>query len=311
MELSTNALKDYILSLEFDDVGIADASTGVAPYAAQVRSAAKDGRFGPLNYMDDSLENRLNVHNFFPQAKSIIVVLKNYYTGSHQEYGQGSGKIARYAWGKDYHQWFRKKLKLIRKHLEENHNAKTWCFNDTGPFLERAWAEKAGLGFIGKSSMLISPRLGTWTFIGGIATSLPLTPDQPLNRPDCGTCNKCIEACPTKAIIGPKMLDAKKCISTWTIERTLHPKSVSEAPRNHEWVFGCDICQEVCPFNKFQQKTLEPRFEPIPTRQFFTPSLLKEDLRGSPLCRTKSVGLLANYLRIRNTLAKKNQRMKK
>lgn len=303
-------LKKYALELGFDDVGIADAQ-GSLPFSDKVLEAFNEGRFGPLDYLDRTVDTRLNLHQAFLEAQSVVVVVKNYYTGDHSDFEAAGPKIARYAWGDDYHQWFKKKLRKFKPFLEKQHGQeiKFWQFNDTGPFLERAWAHKAGLGFIGKSAMFISRKLGTWTLLGGFATDLKLTPDDPYQGPDCGTCTKCIDACPTNAILEPKKVDARRCISTWTIERPLHKDASIMAPRNHEWGFGCDICQEVCPWNKFKKKTLESRFEAKAGRQFLSRLTFGQDLRGSPLHRSSKPGLLANYLRVKNSLKHDNYKI--
>lgn len=306
MSLKTS-LKEYALSLGFDDLGIASVDDEL-PFVKEVSEAASVGRFGPLDYLHRTLEQRLDLRSFFPEAKSVVVVVKNYYTGDHPPSEAPQAKIARYAWGQDYHQWFKKKLKVLSKFLLAQEAGQVWLFNDTGPFLERAWAHKAGLGFIGKSAMFIHRGFGTWTFLGGFATDLHLPSDEAYQGPDCGSCTKCLDACPTKAIIAPHTVDAKKCISTWTIERTLHPDAILHAPRNHEWAFGCDICQEVCPWNKFEKLSKEERFQPIEGRIYLSQKTFEQDLRGSPLYRTKKIGLLTNYLRIRSTLKKNNQR---
>lgn len=305
-------IKSFALSLGFDDVGFAAVDDDL-PFTKEVATAALEGRFGPIDYLHKNLETRLNVRAQFPEAKSAIVVVKNYYTGDHVDYSEKASnlpKIARYAWGKDYHQWFKKKLGLLRSFLEtqNDHSIKVWAFNDTAPVLERAWAFKAGLGFLGKSGMFIHRRFGTWTLLGGMFTDLIIQPNEPYQGPDCGSCTRCIDACPPKAIIRPKMVDANKCISTWTIERPLHPEAFSKAPRNHQWAFGCDICQEVCPWNKFETKTDEPRFAPLPGRIFLAPETFQQDLRGSPLYRSKKPGLLANLLRIQSSLHEPNMK---
>ncbi|MCA9507499.1 MAG: tRNA epoxyqueuosine(34) reductase QueG [Myxococcales bacterium] len=300
-------LKEYATSLGFDDMGIASVD-GPLPFIQEVKQASVDERFGPLDYLYRTLPQRLDVRSFFPIAQSVIVVIKNYYTGDHPTSLQAQAKIARYAWGHDYHQWFKKRLKNISNYLQKEYGAQSWIFNDTGPFLERSWALKAGLGFIGKSAMFIHREFGTWTFIGGVATDLNLQADEAYTGPNCGTCTRCIDACPTKAIIAPHTIEAKKCISTWTIERTLHSESIALAPRNHEWAFGCDVCQEVCPWNKFEKFSPEPRFQPVPGRVFLNQETFNQDLKGSPLYRTKKVGLRVNLIRIQKTLASMNHR---
>jgi len=299
-------LKAHALELGFDDIGFASAKTPVF-FAKEVKEAHIDGRFGPLDYLDRTLDARLDLSSFFPEARSVIVLVKNYYTGDHPPGSGNKAKIARYAWGKDYHQWFKKRLAKLSALLPKD--SRNWLFNDTGPFLERAWAHKAGLGFIGKSAMFIHRNLGTWTFLGGLATDFEIEPDEPYEGPSCGSCTRCLDACPTDALIAPQKLDASKCISTWTIERTLHPDALQLAPRNHTWAFGCDICQEVCPWNKFQKITNEERFQPIRGRVLLSAETFRQDLRGSPLYRTRKAGLLANYLRIRKTLDEPNLRV--
>jgi epoxyqueuosine reductase len=296
-------LKNFAQTLGFDALGVAQAST-CSPYANEVRHAHEEGRFGPLDYLSLSLESRLDITKAFPDAKSVIVVVKNYYKGDHGPDAQGHAKIARYAWGKDYHQWFKKRLRDFEPFLANIARQKIgfWAFNDTRPVLERAWAHKAGLGFIGKSAMFIHRDFGTWTLLGGFATDLEIEPDQSYHGPDCGSCTRCLDACPTKAIIEPHTVDANKCIATWTIERPLHKDAFAQAPRDHAWGFGCDICQEVCPWNKFQQITDEERFTPIKGRVYFTHETFGQDLRGSPLFRSRKAGLMANYLRIRRSL---------
>lgn len=303
-------LKDQVKALAknlgFDDVGVASAE-GPIPFVDEVLKAQKEGRFGPLDYLEKTLTARTSLSSIFMDVKTVVVVIKNYYTGDFPPRALGKAKIARYAWGKDYHQWFKKRLTAFRPFLAEavGHPVKVWPFNDTGPFLERAWAYKAGLGFIGKSAMFIHRQLGTWTLLGGFATDVYLPPDAAYKGPDCGSCTKCIDACPTGAIIAPKTVDARKCISTWTIERPLHNQAIEFAPRDHSWGFGCDICQEVCPYNKFQKVTNEERFSPQAGRVFFSKETFRQDLRGSPLYRSTKAGLVANYLRIQKTLSDK------
>jgi epoxyqueuosine reductase len=311
-ELLSTKLKAFARNLGFDDVGIASVD-GDLPFIDEVALAHRDGRFGPLDYLEKTLSARLGLRTVFPEAKTVVVVVKNYYTKDHKDYDPQASKrakIARYAWGKDYHQWFKKKLKAFKPFLEEvtGQEVKVWPFNDTSPFLERAWAFKSGLGFIGKSAMFIHRGLGTWTLLGGVATDLAVTPDKPYSGPDCGSCTKCMDACPTKAIIKPHTLDANKCISTWTIERPLHPLAFEKAPRDHSWAFGCDICQEVCPWNKFQSETHEERFQPMPGRIFLTKETFEQDLAGSPLYRSRKAGLLANFLRIQKSLEHANMK---
>ena len=300
------SLRSRALELGFDDLGFASAE-GEVPFAAHFRKAHEEGRFGPLDYLERTLEARASLRSVFPEAKTVIVVVKNYYTGDHPPGSERKAKIARYAWGQDYHQWFKKKLKhLSQEILKTAPLARIWPFNDTGPFLERAWASQAGLGFIGKSAMFIHRGLGTWTLLGGLATDITIEPDPAYEGPSCGSCTRCLDGCPTQAIVKPYTVDANKCIATWTIERSLHPSSIDKAPRDHTWLFGCDICQELCPWNKFQQITDEPRFQPVPGRVVLSKETFSQNLEGSALNRTRKSGLKANFLRIKNSLEESN-----
>lgn len=292
------SIKETALDLGFDDLGIASVE-GALPFLPYVKDAHDGGRFGPLDYLYRTYEARMNLKSVFPEAQSVIVVVKNYYTGDHAMHSspEKRPKIARYAWGGDYHHWFKKRLRKLSEILVLAGGDKTWIFNDTGPFLERAWAVKAGLGFLGKSAMFIHRDFGTWTLLGGIATDLILPPSQAYVGPSCGSCTRCMDACPPGALIAPHTLDANRCISTWTIEKSLHKDAFIKAPRDHEWGFGCDICQEVCPWNKFEKVTDEQRFQPIKGRVFLEKATFTQDLRGSALNRTRKPGLKANYLR--------------
>ncbi len=299
------------LNIGFDDVGIADAKSEIVDNNI-INYILENNLLAPLNYLKNNINIKTDINSLFPGVKTIIIVLKNYYTGEFPKTPDKKAKIARYAWGKDYHQWFKKQLVSLASHLGDllPPGHQVWHFNDTKPVLERAWAQKAALGFIGKSTMLISRKFGTYTLIGGLATDYILPPDGPYNGPDCGTCTRCIDACPTGAILPEGyILDGQKCIATWNIEKSLSKEAIKLAPKNHDWGFGCDICQEVCPWNKFKIITNEERFAPILGRMFFTKETFTQDLRGSPLNRPRKSGLMANFLRIRKTLDEPNLRI--
>lgn len=294
----TTALKSLALELGFDDIGVADATQGT-PHAEHLAQARREGRFGPLDYMERTFEERHDIQKLMPGAKSVVILIKNYYTGDHKDHLPPDlikigSKISRYAWGRDYHHWFKKRLRKMRQALESIGGPHTQChiFNDTGPVLERAWAERAGLGFIGKSNLFIHRRFGTWTFIGGFVTDTVLEYDPPWERQNCGTCTKCLDACPTGALLGPNQLDAGKCISTWNIERPLHADVDKIGETHRDWLLGCDICQEVCPWNSFQKMTEEPRFQPqIGHVAISSAAVIPEDLRGTALARPGREGL--------------------
>lgn len=301
-------IKQLALDLGFDDVAIADSDNDIVD-SDKINYILNNNLIAPLEYLKTNFKQRKNINILFPSTKSVIIVLKNYYTGDFPESSQKKAKIARYAWGKDYHQWFKKQLTFFEEKVKKllPAPAMVWHFNDTKPVFERAWAHRAGLGFIGKSTMFISRKLGTYTLIGGLGTDYQLAQDHSYMGPDCGSCQKCIDACPTKAILpNGYMIDGNKCIATWTIEKSLSKEAIQLAPKNHNWGFGCDICQEVCPWNKFKIITNEERFAPIDGRVLFTKETFKQDLRGSPLNRPRKSGLMANFLRIRKTLTEPN-----
>lgn len=207
-----------------------------------------NGYAADLDYMKKDPEKRIDPKKSLPGAKSVICLALNYYQENKSE--ESNGKVARYAWGKDYHSVVEKKLKKLRRFIIENSgekitekNFKLYC--DAGPFLERANAVFGGLGFIGKNTALITKDYGSWVFLAEIITTLELEYDRPVNlKMSCGTCTKCIDACPAKAIIKPYVVDANKCISYRTIE-----KKGDVGGDTCGYVFGCDICQEVCPHN--------------------------------------------------------------
>lgn len=299
-------VKSQALELGFDDVGIASATAGT-PHADNLAQAKAEGRFGPLDYMERTFEERSDILKLMPEAKSVVVVLKNYHTGHHQDFVseetlKAEAKISRYAWGRDYHQWFKKRLRKFRKalELEAENPILVHIFNDTGPVLERAWAEKAGLGFIGKSGLLINRKFGTWTFIGGFVTDVDLLPDDPWLNQNCGSCTRCQEACPTQALVAPGKLDARLCISTWNIERPLHKDANQDFLKGHAWALGCDRCQEVCPWNKFEMLSTEERFQPLEGRVTLTAARLPKDMSGTALARPKKAGLLLSIDRAMN-----------
>lgn len=284
----------------FDDAAIVPASTTL-PDVERVREAIDAGRMGPLTWMTETKDQRLDITKRLPWAKSVLVVLASYWTGDHDDHerdtagAMGSGgphiegaKVSRYAWGQDYHHVLRRKLRRVRKELLARvPGAKCAPFNDVDAVLERAWAEAAGLGFVGKSAMLISKNLGTWTFIGGLVTDVDLGERvRPLVTDACGSCTACLDACPTKAIVSPRIVDARKCLVTWNVEEPDAPEGDAPGMTGHGWAVGCDVCQEVCPWNKFAKLTTEERFKPrSPSHVAFTPETAPQDVQGTPLAR--------------------------
>jgi epoxyqueuosine reductase len=253
---------------------------------------------GKMAYMANHFDKRLDPSKLVDDAKSVISVLVNYYP-ENDLFENKSFKISKYAYGSDYHQVIRKKLdELIEYITEHTGEINARCFTDSAPVLDKAWAERAGLGWIGKNGNLISKQKGSFFFIGEIILDLELAYDQPAID-HCGSCTACIDACPTEAIIKPQLVDGSKCISYLTIElkNELIPNEFSGKMKN--WVFGCDICQEVCPWNRFSTPHNYKEFEPHPDLATTDLEDLQEDIfsklfQNSAIKRTKFAGLKRN-----------------
>ncbi len=268
----------------FDDAAVVPAGAPLAD-VDRVREAVEAGRMGPLDWMRETLEQRVDIKKRLPWARSVLVVIVSYDPGDHPASDAGKAKVSRYAWGQDYHHVLRRKLRRLRKALlAEGGGERCAPFNDVDAVLERAWAKAAGLGFIGKSAMLIHRDLGTWTFLGGLATDLDLGPATRAPVPDlCGSCTACLDACPTRAIVRPRVVDARRCLVTWNVEAPDDP--AGDAFEGHGWAVGCDVCQEVCPWNRFRKPTREPRFLARPGHTAFSPEDAPDDVAGTPLAR--------------------------
>ena len=245
--------------LGFQACGVTDLAP--VPHSAALHHWLADGMHGDMNYMARQASTRCEPSRAWKDAKSVVVVLHNYYVESC---GAGSGyRVARYAQRDDYHRVMRDLLGRLGAALTESAGTGAFrVFVDAGPLPERELAQRAGLGWIAKNTMLIAPGVGSYTFIGCVLTDLELTPDAPFAADRCGTCTRCLDACPTEAFPAPRVLDATRCISYLTIEaRGDVPESLRPLVGDH--LFGCDVCQEVCPWNiKFAAETLEPRYRP-------------------------------------------------
>jgi epoxyqueuosine reductase len=285
--------------LGFDSCRVAACATPT--YGPQFREWLRKGAHGEMNYMERGEEKRCDPQKVLPGARSIVVLALNYSQGEQVQASDAAtkGKIARYAWGDDYHQVIESKLDKIDKFLRE-FGGQQRCYVDTGPILERDHAAQAGIGWHGKSTMLIAEQLGTWFFLAEILTTLELPPDKPV--PDrCGTCERCIKACPTGAITAPHRLDARRCISYLTIElKGSIPLELR--PLVGDRIFGCDDCLDACPWNRFAQVSHETAFA---ARHSTTGMSLREYLKltdaefravfkNSPIKRIKRRGFLRN-----------------
>jgi epoxyqueuosine reductase len=276
--------------------------TACAPplHAGEFRDWLRDGAAGEMNYMERGEEKRCDPQKVLPGARSVIVLAMNYFQGNAAETAAATtGRIARYAWGDDYHDVVEAKLVKIDMFLREVGGTQK-CYVDTGPVLERDHAAQAGIGWHGKSTMLIDEQLGTWFFLAEILTTLELPADPPA-QDRCGTCERCITACPTGAITSPHRLDARRCISYLTIEhKTSIPLELR--PLIGDRIYGCDDCLDACPWNRFAEASRESAFA---ARRSTSGMALRDYLklndaefrllfRNSPIKRVKRRGFLRN-----------------
>jgi epoxyqueuosine reductase len=254
-------IKSETKQLGFDACGIAKAEY-LEEDARHLKRWLDLKMHGDMKYMEKYFYKRVDPTNLVKEAKSVIVVLLNYYTNKSQK-DKNAPIISKYAYGKDYHLVIKGKLyQLLRFIASKINNVKGRIFVDSAPVLERSWAVKAGLGWIGKNSNLISPFLGSFVFIGILIINSELHYDSPVNN-SCETCTRCITACPTGAIISPKVIDARKCISYLTIECKSSIPAIFKKKFNNQ-IYGCDICQDVCPWNENMKNHKTPEFEPLP-----------------------------------------------
>lgn len=258
-----------------------------------------DGYHGSMSYMENHFDKRLDPRKLVPGAKSVVSLLYNYFPESTQE--SGSYKISKYAYGEDYHFVVRDKLKELMAHINEVvGSVQGRVFVDSAPVLEKAWAVKSGLGWLGKNTNLISKQTGSFFFLAELIIDLDLPQDGPVTD-HCGQCTACIDACPTQAIVAPYVLDGSKCISHLTIELK------SEIPSDFsghmdDWMFGCDVCQDVCPWNRFSKPHSETRFKPKPELlnkdktqwRELTQEVFGQLFDKSAVQRTKYAGLMRN-----------------
>src|ERR1041384_2305514 len=256
--MNAEALKDRLVAhareLAFDSCRVASSSAPL--HANEFRAWLDAGAAGEMQWMERGAEKRCDPQQILPGARSIVVVALNYWQGERESSAK-KGRIARYAWGDDYHDLMLAKLEKLSAFLSELGGTQK-CYVDTGPVLERDHAAEAGIGWHGKSTMLIDPKLGAWFFLGEILTTLDLPPD-PAQADRCGKCERCITACPTGAITAPHRLDARRCISYLTIELK-GPIPMELRPLMGDRIFGCDDCLDACPWNRFAQKSRENAF---------------------------------------------------
>jgi epoxyqueuosine reductase len=259
----------------------------------------KRGYHGQMAYMERHFDERLDPRKLMPGAKSVISVLLNYYPGEEQE--EGAAKISKYAFGRDYHKVIRGKLKRMLQQMQETFGEiQGRGFVDSAPVMDRAWARRSGLGWIGKHSLLLSKKAGSFYFIGELIVDLELEADGP-STDHCGSCTACMDACPTQAIVAPTVVDSNRCISYLTIEyKNALPTEFQNKMDN--WVYGCDTCQDVCPWNRFSVPHSEADFNLRNEVRSFdkdaweevTHELWEEIMQGSAIRRTGYDGFMRN-----------------
>jgi len=293
-------IRSAALDLGFDAVGFAHAEA--SPDASYLRDWIASGSHGTMEWMARDPERRSDPRAVLPGARTVIAVAASYYRGGFPASNRSPrGRIARYAWGRDYHKRIRSRLRRLARALEAIAPGARWkAYVDTGPVLDRSWAQRAGIGWIGKNTNVLRKGAGSWCFLGEILTDLPLAPDVPA-KSYCGTCVRCIAACPTGAIVGPHRLDARRCISYLTIEhRGAIPLELRPAIGTR--IFGCDDCQEVCPWNRFAVPTAHPDFAERPEQQ--APELIpllsldepafRARFQGTAILRARRSGFVRN-----------------
>lgn len=262
MSINSAQIKAQAQSLGFHKVGIATVKAdGQKLDRERLKAWLALGYQADMAWMSNA--KRLDIRACLPEIKSVICVALNYYTPHQHRQEPEYAKISRYGWGRDYHKVLHKKLTALSRWLQEqDEGIKTRYYADTGPIQDKVWAERSGIGWIAKNGNLITREYGSWVFLGEILTNIALTPDAPHTQ-HCGTCTRCLDACPTGAIPQPFVVDANRCIAYHTIENRAAELPTSITPHLQGWVAGCDICQDVCPWNqRFAQETDVDDFQP-------------------------------------------------
>lgn len=296
----TEMIKAEALRLGFDTCGFAVAGP-LDDDARRLEKWLNKGFHGGMQYMENHFELRTDPRKLVPGAQSVITLMMNYYPAGQQV--PGAPLISKYAWGKDYHYVIREKLNLLLQYIRENiGDVDGRGFVDSAPVLERSWAVHSGLGWVGKNGNLLTKDSGSFLFLATLITDLELIPDAPFQTDHCGTCTRCIDACPTDAIVSPAVIDGSKCISYLTIELkdAMIPSEFHD--KMEGWMFGCDICQDVCPWNRFSRPHNDPGLAPLPgilnlTKQeweHMDEETFRVLFKNSPLKRTKWRGIQRN-----------------
>jgi len=296
---NANLIKTEATRLGFSSCGIAKAEF-LEEEAPKLEQWLENGYQGKMFYMENHIDKRLDPTKLVPGAKSVISLQYNYFPSEYQK--ASSYQISKYAYGEDYHHVIKDKLYQLFQFIRDNiGDINGRVFVDSAPVLERTWAKKSGLGWIGKNSLLITKKKGSFFFLAEIILDLILEYDQEFKTDHCGDCTKCLDACPTEAILPNSTIDGSKCISYFTIElKDEIPSSVKG--KFEDWMFGCDICQDVCPWNRFSTPHFEHKFEPQDNLlnmtkkdwEEITEDVFKKIFKKSAVNRTKYIGLKRN-----------------
>jgi len=295
-------IKTRARELGFNKIGIVRAEP-LSEERQQLEEWLRRGYQGEMRWMARDPEQRTDPRKLFPGAQSVVVVALNYYKPEQHVDDPITGKVSRYAWGDDYHDVVGEKLRALLEWIKERWpEADGKVCVDIQPMMDKAWAERAGLGWIGKHTNLITRDYGSWIFIGELLLNLELAYDDVRVEDHCGECTLCIEACPTDAIVEPYLVDSNKCISHATIESRAPQMPLNVTDNLEGWLYGCDICQDVCPWNRFAQITAEDRFAPRPDNVnvtltdilALTPENYAARFRRSAMKRAKLSGLQRN-----------------
>ncbi len=304
-EKNTAIIKTEALRLGFTSCGIAKA-VQLDDDAVRLEQWLKKGHNSGMQYMENYFDMRIDPRKLVPGAKSVITLQLNYFPSQQQQ--PESPKIAKYAYGTDYHYVIRAKLNELLQFINDNIGEVAGRgFVDSAPVLERSWAVRSGLGWVGKNGNVLTRQSGSFFFIATLITDLDLIADVPFTTDHCGTCTHCIDACPTQAIVSPTEIDAGKCISYLTIELkdALIPSEFHS--KMEGWMFGCDICQDVCPWNRFSKENTELNFTPIPEIlnlslkewETMTEDTFNKTFKNSPMKRSKWKGIQRNIKAIK------------
>lgn len=304
----TEKIKAKAFELGIHKIGIAKAEI-LTKEGDQLKAWLHKGLHASMHWMEKNVEKRIDPREIVPGAQSVISIAVNYYTPTQHGPTDDEGKISRYAWGDDYHFHVTKRIQMLFESIKQlAPESEGRYYVDTGPMMDKVWAAKAGLGWQGKHTNLITKEYGSWVFLGEIITTLKLDIDPPMED-FCGSCTACIDACPTDALAEPYVVDSNTCISYLTIE---HRGEIAASLGEHfeKWIYGCDICQDVCPWNRFQQESEHREYFPrewnvdpnLDDLSHISQEEFSRRFKNSPVKRTKREGIIRNALLVKETV---------